>query len=266
MRLLLAAAIAAGALAAGTAGAAPAPTKTPGVLTVGLSMPAAGFQVGVVRGRHVVLAKGLEIDLARLLARRLGIPRVRFVNEALFSTLLKPGSKDWDVALAEITVTPARRQRVDFTRPYLSADQGVLVRRDLASTPRSLAALRPLQLCAERATTGGQLLVQRIKPRRKPLLLRDQSDLTYALFTQRCDAIVADAPMLAVLRRQAPDRYGPLAGRIVTNEKWAIAVEKGSSLGPQVDAALRRVLAGGALAQLRRRWLGVDTAKLPVLR
>ena len=55
-------------------------------------MPAPGFQVGAVRGRDVVLAKGLEIDLARALARRLGIPRVRFVNERLFSTLLRPGA------------------------------------------------------------------------------------------------------------------------------------------------------------------------------
>src|SRR5689334_16968221 len=53
------------------AGAAVPPTKAPEVLTVGLSMPTAGFQVGAVRGRDVVLARGLEIDLARLLAKRL---------------------------------------------------------------------------------------------------------------------------------------------------------------------------------------------------
>jgi polar amino acid transport system substrate-binding protein len=249
-----------------TAGAEPPPTKTPGVLTVGLAMPAAGFQVGAVRGRQVVLAKGLEIDLARILARRLGIPRVRFVNERLFSTLLIPGPKDWDVALAEISVTAPRAQRVDFSRPYLSADQGVLVRRGLASSPTSIAALRGLQLCAERATTGSQLLVNKIKPRRKPLLLSDPSDLSYGLFTKRCDAIVADAPTLAVLRRQAPDRYGPLVGRVVTREKYAIALEKGSPLRPSIDSALRAVIKDGTLKTLRRRWLGVDTAKLRALR
>ena len=78
-------------LVSGASGAAAPPTKTPGELVVALSMPAPGFQVGAVRGRDVVLAKGLEIDLARALARRLGIPRVRFVNERLFSTLLRPG-------------------------------------------------------------------------------------------------------------------------------------------------------------------------------
>lgn len=64
-----------------------------------------------------------RIDLARELGKRLAIPRVRFVNEALFSTLLVAGRKDWDLAIAQISVTPARAQRVDFSSPYLSADQ-----------------------------------------------------------------------------------------------------------------------------------------------
>ena len=63
MRPILAAAVVAVALAAPATAASP-PTKSAGRLTVGLAMPSAGFQVGAVRGRTVVLAKGLEIDLA----------------------------------------------------------------------------------------------------------------------------------------------------------------------------------------------------------
>lgn len=229
-------------------------------------MPAAGFQVGAVRGRTVVFAKGFEISLARLLAKQLGVPRVRFVNERLFSTLVRAGRKDWDVGLAQITVTAARARRVDFSTPYLTADQGVLLRRELGTRPTSIAALRPLQLCAERATTGGQLILDRIRPTRQPRLLRSPSQLSYDLFTHRCDAIVADAPALAVLRRQAPDRYGPLVGRIVTRERYALALEKGSPFRPQINAALTRVIDSGALRRLRRLWLGTDTSALPVLR
>ena len=86
MRAVLTAVVAAALLAA-SASAAPPETKTPGILTVGLAMPSAGFQVGAVRGRDVVLAKGFEIDLARALAKRLQLTRVRFLNEPLFSKL-----------------------------------------------------------------------------------------------------------------------------------------------------------------------------------
>ena len=164
-------------------------------------MPAAGFQVGAVRGRNVVLAKGLEVDLARILARRLGIQRVRFLNERFFSTLLAPGAKDWDLALAEISVTPARAQRVDFSRPYLTADQGVVLRRGLKTKPASIAALRALQLCAERATTGAQVLVKRIKPTKRPLLLNDPS----ASFVRAVhETMLCDRRLRAVARGSAP--------------------------------------------------------------
>jgi polar amino acid transport system substrate-binding protein len=131
---------------------------------------------------------------------------VRFLNEPLFSKLTAAGPKDYDLALAEISVTPARAKRFDFSVPYLRADQGVLVRRGLPSQPRSMADLSKLQLCAERASTGSLLVANRIKPAKKPLFARNPSDLSYFLFTKRCDAIVFDAPALAVLRRQAPDR------------------------------------------------------------
>jgi len=247
------------------ASAATPPTKTPGVLKVALAMPSAGFQVGIVRGRTVILARGLEIDLATQVARRLGL-RVRFLNEATFSKLVKAGPADWDLAVAQISLTPGRARRVDFSTSYLEADQGVLVRPGVTPTPRSIAALRKLVVCAQRGTTGGAIVTNRIKPARKPLFLDDLSVLLYDLFAKRCDALVFDAPTLAVLRRQAPDRYGPLVGRIPTHERYAIAFEKGSLLRARVDSVLRAIARDGTLARLRQRWLGADTAKLPVLR
>ena len=97
------------------------PTKTPGQLVVGVSMPAAGFQVGAVRGRDVLFAKGYEIDLAEALARELGVPSVRFVQEDRFSAFFEPGAKDYDLALSQITITTgARRGRRLLPRPTSS--------------------------------------------------------------------------------------------------------------------------------------------------
>ncbi len=72
----------------------PARAQTPGELVVALSMPTPGFQVGVVRGREVLLARGYEVDLARAVAARLGYATVRFVNEARFTALFSSGAKE----------------------------------------------------------------------------------------------------------------------------------------------------------------------------
>ena len=227
MRAAATTALLALALALPAAAAAPPPTQNPDELVVGVSMPVTGLQVGAVRGRTVVLAKGLEIDLARALAKRLGVPRVRFVNEPFFSTLVSGRPADWDLALAAITITPERARRVDFSTPYLAGDQAVLMRKGFAPVPTSIAGLRGLQLCGERATTGARAIVERIKPTKKPRLVANPSQLTYDLYNDRCDAIVFDTAALGAARAAAPERYGPFAGRIDTRESYGARSRRG---------------------------------------
>jgi len=73
-------------------GSAAAPTTLePGVLTVGVAMPSEGFQVGIVKGAEVVYAQGFEIDLARALAKRMGLGRTVFVQNR-FDRLYSAGA------------------------------------------------------------------------------------------------------------------------------------------------------------------------------
>lgn len=241
------------------------PTLTPGVLAVSLNMPSAGFQVGSVRGSEVVFARGLEVDLATALARRMGLRPV-LANEASFGAILAPGPKTWDVALAQVTITAGRRQAVDFSIPYMSVDQGVLVRRGLTPAPRSIAALRRLRLCVERGTTGATVVARRIRPVAPARGYPDVSTLVQALGDGRCDAMVYDAPTLAVLRLRVPHRYGDLAGVIPTREQYGIVMADGSPLAPQVNRALAGLIRDGTVDRLSRRWLSADLSALRILR
>ena len=94
-----------------------AATKRPGELTVALSLPAPALQVGAVRGSDVVLARGLEVDVARAVARRLGL-RLRLVQVGDARRLLRPGRRGWDAALAQLVATPTRTRVSSFTTPY----------------------------------------------------------------------------------------------------------------------------------------------------
>ena len=105
-----------------------------------LSLPAPALQVGAVRGSDVVLARGLEVDVARAVARRLGL-RLRLVQVGDARRLLRPGRRGWDAALAQLVATPTRTRVSSFTTPYLRDDPVVLVRRGL-KRPTSLAQLR----------------------------------------------------------------------------------------------------------------------------
>jgi len=138
--------------------------------------------------------------------------------------------------------------------------------RTLQAFDASVAGLRSLQLCSERATTGARTILDRIKPQKKPRLATDPSQLMYDLYNDRCDAVVYDADILGAERAAAPERYGPFAGRLITRERYGIAFPKGSPLRASVNAALGTLTRNGTLVRLQKRWLSTDVSKLPVLR
>ena len=212
---------------------------SPTPLTVGVNLPSEGFQVGAARGSEVVFAQGLEIDLARALAKQLELQRAIFV-QTRFDRLLAAGPKPFDLALAQITITPARQSRLAFSIPYMRADQGVLLAQTVSPVPHTIAALQKLQLCALTNSTGADVIRTRIKPVKPARLIGNVGNLTLSLQTGRCQAVVYDAPSLGTLKARVPPRYGPFAGVIRTGESYGIAMPKGSPLLGPVNAALGR--------------------------
>ncbi len=240
-------------------------TISPGQLTVGVSLPSEGFEVGVARGSHVIYAQGFDIDLALAVAKRLDLARVEFV-QSRFSSLFAPGKKPWDIAVAQLTITSSRSRNVSFSQPYLTVDQGVLTAKNLSPVPHSLSALRSLQLCALRDSTGAAAAETRITPQKPIIEPVDVPTLMQDLQNGPCQAVVYDAPTLGALKSLAPTYYGTFVGLIPTAEHYGIALPKGSPLLGPVNAALHTLTSDGTVQRLENKWFSADLAKVPVLR
>lgn len=132
--------------------------------------------------------------------------------------------------------------------------------------PKTVADLRKLQLCAQRGTTSVATIADKVRPTRKLILFEKQEGLLDALFQRRCQAVVNDAPLLAALRKAAPDRYGRLVARLGVSDAYGVVLAKGSKLTPLVNRALAELERDGLVAQLEKRWLGADVSKLRVLK
>jgi ABC-type amino acid transport substrate-binding protein len=261
---LVAAAMVASALASTAMAASPPATITRGQLTVGVSLPSEGFEIGVARGTHVTYAQGFDIDLARAVAKNLGLSRVQFVQSP-FSSLLSGGKKPWDIAVAQITITKDRSRNVAFSEPYMTVDQGVLAAKNLSPVPTTEAGLRSLQLCALRDSTGADVAFYGIAPDKPLILPNDVPTLMLDLQSGTCQAVVYDAPTLGALKALAPTYYGTFVGLIPTGEHYGIAMPKGSPLVAGVDSALATLISDGTERALEKKWLGADLAKVPVL-
>ena len=237
---------------------APPPTKTKGVLTVAIELGDPGFAAGTLRNPH-----GSDVDTAKAVAKRLGL-RIRFVNYP-FPRLFVPGSKPYDVAFEFATIVPGRTHFADFSTPYFSSTQGVLVAKDITG-PVTLARLRKLQVCAKQVTTGFSYVQDVLRPEGLVLEYPTAAAALTALSTSICDAFVFDLPSLIAAKQAAPDRYGALAGRVGSAEHYGAVLRKGSPLRPAVNKAIVSLLRDGTLRRIGARTFGPALASTPAIR
>lgn len=73
--------------------------------------------------------EGIDIDMARAFAARLGVP-LRFVDTNFATFADRLDRDDCDIAMFGVGVTEARAERVAFSRPYLVSPVFGVVRRD----------------------------------------------------------------------------------------------------------------------------------------
>jgi polar amino acid transport system substrate-binding protein len=239
------------------------PTRLPGTLTVALDIGTIGLAEGAIVNGKVVRARGFEIDLGRALARKLGVG-LRIVDVP-FARVVRPGSKPYDVSISHVTITAKRAKSVDFSPPYFVVNKGVLVAPGVVP-PATLTELRKLRICAQTATTSMAYVLTKLRPRLAPRSFPSPIDALRALSDGFCQAMVADLEILVAAKRDQPDLYGPIAGQIVTNERYGAVFEKGSRLRAPVGSALRSLARSRVVTRLATRWFGNGWDKAPVLR
>ncbi|HJW62760.1 MAG TPA: transporter substrate-binding domain-containing protein, partial [Actinomycetes bacterium] len=102
-----------------TPGAAGFQTRTAGVLTVATELPNPPFVLGDDVDH---LEGGFEVDMVEEIADRLGVERVEWVGFP-FTKLVAGSRCPCDFAVNGVSILPDRRQRVDFSSPYFTANQ-----------------------------------------------------------------------------------------------------------------------------------------------
>jgi polar amino acid transport system substrate-binding protein len=234
----------------------PAPVQTAGTLTVGTSYPYyKPFKAGPKDN-----PTGFEADVAHQIAMRLALANVAW-SVATFDSLYAPGPKRWDLAMDEISYTAPRAQVVDFSDPYYTIQQGLLVR---TGTPiagaHAIADLKPYHFGAQTGTTGLDYIKNTIKPA-KISEYDDTVTAAQALSNGQIDAVVIDVPIAIPLTQQFPTLQ--VVGQFMTNESYAMTFVKGNPLVACVDQALAAMKADGTLKMLTGQYFPGTTADIP---
>jgi ABC-type amino acid transport substrate-binding protein len=67
-------------------------------------------------------------------------------------------------------------------------------------------------------------------------------------------------------KKARPSAYGPVAGQIITNEKYGGVMPNNSKLKPMIDAQIKKLWANGKIQSLQKKWFAIDFTKVPTLK
>jgi len=230
--------------------------KTPGTLTVGTDKPAFPPYFEDNKPEN---GKGFESAVAYAIAAKLGFSKDQVKWTIVpFNSSYAPGPKSFDFDVNQISITPPRAKRVDFSTPYYTAPQAVVaLKKSPAAKATTLAALADAKLGVQVGTTSLDAVTNTIKPKSQPQVFNDSNDTVRALKDGRVDAIVTDLPTaFYITAAQVPS--ATITGQFDApgGDDWGALLQKGSKLTACVNQALGKLKSSGELQQITDRWMG----------
>jgi polar amino acid transport system substrate-binding protein len=200
---------------------------------------------------------GYDVDFAQAIARKLGVRlELTPTNPANRIPLLQ--SHKVDLLVADTTITPQRKDVVDFSHPYFVTGQKLLAG---AKASADLNAYASAPIAAVKGTTGEQNIKQKF-PHARVISYDDLPAAFTALRAGRVQAVTQDESVLVGVLAAAPDRQRyKLLPQAISREDIAIATRKGEGrLLNQVNQTLLGLEADGGAARIYDRWFGKGSA------
>lgn len=192
---------------------------------------------------------GFEVDLARAIARELGV-EARQAQNAWDSLIPALERGDFDIALNGLEITPAKKQAVLFSCPYYIYTTQLAVRKD-DDRIRGIADLSGRKVGTLSGSVAQEIL-QKI-PNVEVRIYTGQAEPYEDLVIGRIDAVLMDSPIAAYYAKPNPAlRYaGPPTGE----GEYGIALRKADGeLKAAIDGILQRIHSTGELRTIYEKW------------
>jgi polar amino acid transport system substrate-binding protein len=233
---------------------APTDLITPGVLTVGsdTTYPPQEF-IDTTTGK----ATGFDVDLITAMAQKMGL--TANVKTASYNTIIDDlKAKRYDVVVSAQTITPERKQQVDFV-PYFNAGQSLLVPKGNPKNLKAVADLCGKNVGVQDGTTELDTLnaANKAECKSNPIkmtVLSAQTDVIQLLVNNRVDATFQDSPVTEYYLHQHAGSFD-IGGSIVNAAPEGISIRKGdTAMLNAIQEAFNAVKSDGTYDKLFKKW------------
>lgn len=201
---------------------------------------------------------GLEYDLFNEIAERLNA-EVQWELSSWDVMIQAVREGQYDVGMDGITITDERATQIEFSDPYLTSEQFMLVRadEDRFANAEEFAQGEDLFVGAQPGTTNFYVAVYDVldgdesNPRVK--LFETFGTSVQALITGDVDTVLMDSTSAQGYMGANPGAF-KVTGEALGTEQFGFIFTPGSDLVAPVNAALAQIKADGSLEALENKW------------
>ncbi|MDR0362794.1 MAG: basic amino acid ABC transporter substrate-binding protein [Planctomycetota bacterium] len=195
---------------------------------------------------------GYDIDVINAVGRAGGFD-VRIHNQS-FDTLVEGlETGKLDAVISGMTITEARREKIDFSEPYYNAAQ-VLVVQEKTPGYEKIGDIEGKVVGVQLGTTGAGM-AEEVMGENNPDLkqFRKYNEVFSELRIGRIDAIVVDLPVARAYVDKIPGIR--ISSPPMSEEEYGIAVRKGNAeLLAKVNAGLKAIHESGEYDEITAKW------------
>ncbi|MDR3413954.1 MAG: basic amino acid ABC transporter substrate-binding protein [Formivibrio sp.] len=199
---------------------------------------------------------GFDVEVMKAIAAKAGI-EVKFTNtpwEGIFATL---GTGERDIVISAVTITPERKQSMDFSEPYFEAKQ--LIALGHSSKITKFADLKTKKVGVQTGTTGDEA-VQKLQGKTSPNIKRFESTplALKELMDGGVEAVVADNGVVVnYLANNKDAKLKIVDDSSFEKEFYGIAVKKGNKeLLEKINKGLAGIKSDGTYAKIHKKYFG----------
>lgn len=197
---------------------------------------------------------GYDIDMVAAIAERAGFDyNLKTMNFNGIIPALQAGSVD--VAIAGITITDERAQKVDFSEPYYNSGLKIMVRADNDNI-QTVEDFAGKKVSTKIGSTSYRYLTTELDDVGEVVPYPATSQMYMSLITGNVDAAFYDAPNVMYFVQTKGDGKVKAVGPIYEGQQYGLAFPQGSEWVEPVNEALASMKADGTFTRIYKKWFG----------
>jgi len=196
-------------------------------------------------------AKGWDYDTVNEICKRINcVPE--FKEAAWDGIFPAMQAGEYDLLADGVTITDERAKIVDFSIPYVTIGQVLLVRADETGTVEDFKA-NDDKLVGTQTGTTNQIVAEKNFANERISTYDDFGTAIVALLNGDVDGVVIDNVTASGFMNENPGKL-KILGQLTSDEQLGFVFPPGSELKDAVNAALESMKADGTLDALNKKW------------